>query len=335
MDKELLKKINIIVEDYIIYLHRKNALFLSNAAFFYHLNKDLALEAKEIEYENIKMSGYDTFKLVCEFYKKYYPEDLKKINTLFEDGTIDIYYYDELKEEQIYIDYYKNQFRQGFDRDHLYINIPLEGIILDYQRVIHEIRHFLNCPKEGRKIFNDTLTEGLSIFDELIALDFMCENFGNIAHILKNNYIVKMLNLSKYACFISKVVLLKDKLGEINEENYKLLYDETGLDDFIKLCNDVFSDIDSYEDINADICNWYSFGAMIALFMYKNYKEDENYLNKFKELNKAMLENKEIVECLEIVNIDLLSDDIIDILKSNAIEQANLINKQATKQNAI
>ena len=39
--------------------------------------------------------------------------------------------------------------------DHLYINIPLEGIILDYQRTIHEIRHCLNAPSKGRKISND------------------------------------------------------------------------------------------------------------------------------------------------------------------------------------
>jgi len=335
MDKELLEKINRVTEDYINYLYRKNSLFLFNMAFFLELNKNLNVEAKPVDYEYIKMSGYDTFKLVWEFYKKYYPEELEKVKKLFDDGTIDIYYYDELKEEQIYFDYRTTQFRQGYKNDHLYINIPLEGIVLDYQRIIHEIRHSLNAPSEGRRPDNDILTEGLSIFDEIICLDFMSEKIGNIGHILKNNYIVKMLGLSNYVSFTTKVILLKERLGSVSIENYKLLYGEEGLEDFIKLCNQEFKYIESYEDISAETCNWYSFGAMIALFMYKKFKEDENYLSKVKELNKAMLENKEIVECLKIVGINLQGDDIIHMLKNTAIEQANLIGKQINKQNTI
>lgn len=335
MEEQLLSKINSIIEDYINYLNRRNFLFLLNAGFFLKLNKNIDLDAKKIEYEDIKMSGYDTFKLVRSFYEKYYSDELKEIKKIFDEGIFDIYYFDELEEEQIYVDFEQRQFRQGYRDGHPYINIPLEGTILDYQRVVHEIRHQLNYPNKGRGMSNDILTEGLSIFDEIIALDFISDKVDDMAYILKNNYVIEMIKMSKYVSFIARLVLLKDKLGYINIENYKLLYEKEGLEDFIQECGEKFKNINSYEDINADVCNWYSFGVMIALFMYKNFKEDENYLNKVKELNKAMKDNMNIVGCLNIIGLHLMDDNIIEKLKTNTIEQLSLINEQATKQNTI
>lgn len=330
MDEKLIKKMNDILNDYINYLNKVNPIFLQNAAFFCELNS-LKIDIKKIDFEPIKMNAFDTFNLIKKFYARYHPDEIEEVEKLFNGGVFNIHYRDELEEEKIYLTKDDIISCQRIIENHPDINISLSGDIWDYQKVIHEIRHQLNQPINGRSPSNDNLTEGISIFDEFLALDFINEKLENVKF-LKNNYIYELLLNSNYISFICKLINIKEKLGLVNLENYELLYGLADQEEFIDKCNMIFSEIDSYKEIKADEYNWYTFGVLIAMFMYKKYKDDKSYLEKIRKLNQAAKENLYLERCLEIVNIDLYDDDIIEILKDTLYEQIKLITTEEVKK---
>ena len=327
MEKVDFKKLNEIIYDYIDYLRIHNPLFLYNVEFFYELhkpNKDFSLN--RVEYIPIKMNALDTFKLVKDFYEIYHKGELKTIEELFNDGIFNIYYLDELKDEQIYIDDNEHRFRQSYRNGVCSINLPLEGNINDFAPVIHEIRHQLNCPNEGRSLENDMLTEALSIFDEIIGLDFLGESIEkDEPNKIKQNYISYLVNEFGYVYFISKLVNLKERLGYINIENYNMLYaGEKFNDKAANNCDYICEKLKTFKNIKADEVSQYTFGVFLSLFMYDKYKQDNSYLDKVKKLNMALKNNENIAACLRLVDINLEDENVIDELRKNLINELKL-----------
>lgn len=318
MEKEDYKMVNEIIEDYINYLYRYNYVFLENASFFHELTnnyEDFIVKSEPFKYK--KMNATDSFKLVRQFYDYYYKEEKEELENLFNSGVFDIYYVDELIKEKIYLEPFEYTFSQGTINNNFYIRLPLFGNIRDVHLIIHEVRHQLNQPKEGRNIENDTLTETLSMFDEILAYDYFKELLDDEVKInLKKRYFDNFSSIIPEVNFVTKLLIIKTKLGEISLEHYNMLFDEITEEELEDKLNK-YLNVDSYKKIKTDFKNWYVLGLFLISFMHQEYLKNPNYLEQVKELNKRVKNNEDVLSCLKVVNIDLSKQGIIEELRQS------------------
>lgn len=325
MEKNDYKKLNEIMEDYINYLARYNYIFLYNAEFFHQLTTNYEeFEISSDEHNYQKINATNSFKLVKEFYLKFYPEEIEKLEQLFNSGVFEIYYIDELYEEKLYLTKEDILFRQGKKDGHSFIKLPLTGDIRDIHLIIHEIRHQLNEPDENRDIDNDTLTETLSMFDEILALDYFKDRLTEDTYKkLKKYYFHNFYKLFNNVNFITELIMVKRILGEISIENYKMLFDKVNEDALEYDLKKFLNTHESYHSIDAHIQNWYVFGLFLISFMHQEYQKDTKYLDKVKQFNESVKNNGYINDCLKLVDIDLTDDDIIDKLRKSLKSEIN------------
>jgi len=317
--EEKIKKLNEIIEDYINYLYRCNPMLLDNAEFFFLLTKyEEGLVMEKENYVFQKTNAIDSFNIVKEFINKNYPENNAELEQLFKSGLFDIYYLDELAEEKIYLTKEEKTFCQNNSK----ITLPLFGDTRDIPCIMHEIRHQLNQPNKKRGLSNDMLTEGLSIFDEFLIFDFLKDklNEEEINKLIRINLnaLIRGFGIVNFVC---KMIIIKNKLGYINLENYNILFKGNDLEQTIKNVNLFLKQHNSYKDIDIHIQVWYVFGVCIASFMHQKYIENNDYLEKFKLLNEKVKNNHQILECLDIVGIDLNDPNIFSTLRNSVIKE--------------
>lgn len=317
---ESLDLLNNIIEDYMNYLHKKSSLFLDNICFFGALSeyyKDY--EITDVECEVKKMNAVDSFNIIKELYDKYYKEEIPRIEELFNGGHFNVFYKDEVEEEKIYVED-ETRFCQVYDN----INLPLNGDITDVFSIAHEMRHLLNYPSEGRNPSNDILTESLSMFDETLVFDILEEkmNKQEIDKMRLKWYKNRTKNFA-YVNFICILIYLKQQLGYINVENYKIRFGSKNLKDDIKNCERILSSYNKSKCIDAHIYNKYVFGIFLASYMHQQYLKDSKFLDKIKTLNLKIKNNENIIESLKAIDLNINNFDTINILIDSLKSEIN------------
>ena len=301
MTKEQLLKINVVLEDYLNYLYKVNPLLLDNINFFENLFYPFEFECNiKLKFKNI--SATETFKLVLEFYKKYYKEDIDYIKDLFDKGFFSISYASETT---------KDSCQYG-----KFIDFVFYSKTIDLNMVAHELRHLLNSPETRRNCDNDALTEGLSLFDELLFCDFLKDKIG--IDEVKN---LELFNFYKsYDYMINSYMVLhllniKNNYSYLNEKNYIEYFNSTK-EEYNSVCSYFLNKYNSYEDITLHTDFFYGFGNFISHYIFNKFKENPEFLNKFKKLNSLVKENKSVSECLNAIDIDITSINIISDLRN-------------------
>lgn len=108
-----------------------------------------------------------------------------------------------------------------------------------------------------------------------------------------------------------KIYLIYFLYGEVSKENYKLHYrEEQGYDN----SKNVFLELRKQNQDGIFNIIWYSIATM-SLYSYKRYKEDNNYIEKLKELNTKINTNISLEDALKIIDIKLDAESLNKILE--------------------
>lgn len=318
-----IKKLNEIIEDDLGYLNKSYPILLELSKFLYKLTLplDTNLDMKINNYYFTKMNASESFKIVKEFIDKYYPEDSSYLNKLFNSGIFNIKYIDDINSQ---IEKEKIGSWQGKDC----INIHLFGDSRDIVIIMHEIRHILNDPTDktykNRNLVNDLFTEGLSVTDEFLIANYYKTEYSSLeADNLMNYSMFTCLRRLSYVNFVLKLILIKDNLGYINIENYKILFGSSDFDNDLKLCRIFLSQTNSYKDITLITDVWYVLGLFIASYLYNDYLNTGS-ISKFKKVNESLILNKNFYEIFSTMGLNILYDEeVISILRSNLTSLIN------------
>lgn len=325
MTEEQYEIIDSIIEDYICHY---DVFFGYNSSFFYNLyinKKELNINEEKLPYQ--KSSATETLKKIKEYYSKFYPEVLEKLDKAFNSGIFNIHYRDEdLDLDDLYL---SSKEDIVFYQNENIINIPLFGDVRDIMITAHEIRHFLNQPNEAaRNNINDLLTEGLSQFEEYQILEFLY-NKGEINYKDRLKYynyeIIKFKNLRRNVIFILELIITKQQLGKINLENYRFLFKNNDTKIFEANCESFLND---HGDFEAN--NWHLLGHFLNAYMIEQYENSDNFIEKFKKLNDKLLNNSGI-ECLNDIGLDFNSDQVISRLDESMKYLESKFCKEKTK----
>lgn len=325
------KEINEFLNKFFLHYHPRRPLLFENIKGIYtlisYLNDNMEpLELEDIDFREVKEATLEEkINLIEDFYKSIeVPFDFNKIiqNGTFEiirtNPLYDILNYELIRGSNNYYGEYKS------------IEVYNNGLLTDSIIWIHEISHYRNQTEDGRGQVNSLLTELLAFTESFIYVDYL-ENQGykKEAIAFKISEYKNFYNIIKAAYLSVRIYLLYFLLGEISKENYKYLYKE---DESYEKALNVFENLKEQAQDKIFTIIWYSIGA-ISMYNYEKYKEDNNYIEKLKELNDK-IESMTLEEVLKIMDIKLDRESLskiheaINKFKNRIIEeQSNYIKK--------
>ena len=206
------------------------------------------------------------------------------------------------------------------------ININESGYLLDTVAWIHEFRHFLNYPNHKRNQVSYALTESVSFIEEFMFLDYL----EKIGYIYDSSY-CKFETLNMFYVFaidsypISKLLSIYVNKGFVSKENYNNTFNDDRFEDLLSECVSVLKDDTSHYIDGVR----YSIGALLALYMYSNYKKDKSYLKTILEFERHINDN-DLELCLNILGltgIDKYSLDKIIIAINEYLDKLNYLRR--------
>lgn len=298
---------------------------------YQHLGNYIENNKEETEWNKIKKSTFIEYApIIDKFYK-----DLNiniNLNELVENGTIDLY--PRSLEELIEV---KGKCLNGFnDYEGKYKTVYIynNGLITDSAILVHELSHYRNQPDIKRSQVNNLFTEALAFTEELIYLDYI----NDLGYTYEaNNLKYKIIETFKYIIgnnyALTKLHLLYNEIGKISKEDYELLfkmydYDniintfkeiikdtKTNINDFDK---DILEDKDIMNKLRIDFINdlLYTVAAPLSIYMYEEYKKDNNFINSIKLLNDTLMNintnNKTVIECLNIIGLSNYNEESLN-----------------------
>ena len=290
-DDFVIKTINDLIENGKLY--GKQEFVLNNIENIFKLIR--LIEKKQIEFKDEKIekeiSLEETIKIINDFLKEI--EINIDINKLIENKTIR--FIEEKNKNKQGKSYYDEKQKRKI------IDIVKRKDILMLAVIIHEIMHYTNQPKDGkRNTTSDFLTEAISYSFELISMDkFLKTKYREDAiYVIKNVlYSLKYCANYSYSAALSLCIykenkkLTKENIEEIIKfENYK-----NEMTNFIK------------NKYNLAYNTWNLIGYYLAIYIYIEYKKDKSFMNKIKELNDS-INTKKFSECLKIIDINNIND---------------------------
>lgn len=343
MDKEntIEKEINQFLKNLFNTSYNENKIFLNNLkniyiliSFLYNNLEKLDIDTKDLR--NTTRKDYvEKTQLINDFYKSLGINF--KVNDIEKNGTLNILETNEPKDATSQLTYGNNNYifyeRRSFNfktkedniisrNYHKAINVYNNGLLIDSIIWVHEISHYKNQPKEKRHEVNDILTELIAYTEELLYIDYL-ENIGyeeeaKIFKIMEYQNLYSILNFSYY---IIKITLLYYLLGNVNKENYLLLYKEDkSYNKALELFNKGKNDI--------RLCYHYSI-AIISLYNYIEYKKDKSFLANLKRLNKEIMNyNISLENALKIINLKLDRESLNKILDRINIYRNSLLEER-------
>lgn len=222
------------------------------------------------EYEFTKMNLNSQVELVKEFYE-YYNINID-IDSLIANGCINFKFTDEieLKGNNSYVG--KDEFKV--------INCTYSGHLVDSIILVHELSHYRNQTDNGRTITNEFFTEGLSIYDELLYMEFLKTKGYLIDSNLSFDMMMYTCNyISENNLAILKILNLYRKFSNVDKENYNLLYNDCNYEESIELMRSDIDYIDLYQQL------YYCFGWFIGFYLHSKFdkKLDYTYINSLHE----------------------------------------------------
>ncbi len=297
--------INTFIDSFLSFHHERNNLLCENINVLYDLSifvNRLAYfkeQVEQIDWHKVKKSFFlQNLELIDNFYQSIGISF--KTNDIIKDGTINIItndFEETLKNESSKLLEGHNNYRGK----HKSIDIYNNGLITDSIVWIHEISHYRNQTENERSQVNHLLTESLAHTTELIYLDYL-EKLGytyesyHIRNILLNTF-----NFISYRTYtLTKMYLLYQELGDTSKESYKYYYKDDK--DYEKIRNRFINTIEEDQDAIFK-SSWYTLSGTLSIYMYERYKIDNNFLMSIEKLNNALLTDRSMHECLNIIGI--------------------------------
>lgn len=322
---ELENKINLFLNEFLCFHHKRNNLLFDNLDIFLVLAYLFEDETKEFLENNKHRLNFDLlmtidFKEKMDLIKSFYKEIEIDFNldVVINNGVLDVVTTDtnEVVKNRDYKSLLSgvNNYIANFKSIEVYNN----GLVTDAVILVHELSHYRNQPNGGRNQINNLLTEALAFTEELIFLDFLEKNgYFYESHILKYMELDNFFKMLEILYPLLNLYLVYDKTGFISKENYEFIFEnnenyEDCLEDFIKIIDKNPDEI--FERI------WYLVASVLSIYMYISYKDDKYYIEKIKKLNNN-LNSLDINECLKLIGFDnddgyLTKDNINKIIES-------------------
>lgn len=225
--------------------------------------------------------------------------------------------------------------------EQIQVDVYDSGLLYDSITWIHELKHFQNQPLGDRSQISFVLTEGLSFTEELIYTDFL-EKLGYNYEA----YISKYDTFSNFSVFLEdaypmiKMLSVYVNYGEISKQNYEKAYPndeyENDIDEVLTLLTE---DAEDFFNLIR-----YSVASALSIYMYEEYKKDNNFIVKINEFEKAINTANSINECLNIIGLSGLNKESLNKIESslntfkkelNNIIQSNTINLFNIEKNKV
>lgn len=167
------------------------------------------------------------------------------------------------------------------------MNINLEMTIFDSMIMIHEIMHYLNQPDDDRSINNHLLTEALSFGVETIYLDSIVNSkykedaIDCLINIARSNYMQMNIGYDIY-----KIIYFYKEKKDLSKEKYEEMFDD---DNYQRMLDN----FDEYILTRKSIFNytWNVLGYPLAVYLFEEYKKDNNFTQKILEFNNSLFGN--------------------------------------------
>ncbi len=320
--KERLKEIECLVNDFFISKDSANQLVINNVEDYYTLAVILKVcfqtfqKEEEFDFKSKNIAKSNLFKnieIVSGFYKEYNINF--DIDEIIKDGTIEFLNCEPLR-PMYGKSYYENEKRL--------IDSCNNGLVTDSVTLMHEICHFRNQPLKGRYLTSFTLTETVSYAEEFVFFDYL----SKIGYEYESDvYKAKLFNISyKLAvdmCAIYKFAMLFQTLGSLSKESYQFYFRESSnyeqelkiVDDFIK------------NKEHPTIASKYIMAVALGLFMYNEYKNNEEFMTNIENLH-TMINNERIIDCFKSMNLGSLEADDLEKVYNAVYEEAYLLSNK-------
>ena len=297
MEKNKELDINEFLNEFLNKYHEKDNVLFDNVGIFYSMSQFLRRQTSiEIPKEGAdwskisKSTFFRNIELVDDFFKKLGIQF--EINKILNDGTIDI----------ITTDYEKIMYGlNNYLGEHKAIKIYNNGYIIDPIVWVHEISHYRNQTDKRRTQVNDLLTESLAHTTSLLYTFFL-EDKGYIyeANFYRYNILNTFYNVSCDAYTISKIFNLYELLGDTSKETYRYFYKTD--EDYEKVKKD-FTEIITKSPMRINDLLWYTLSGILSIYMYEQYRKDNNFITKIEELNTCLLGSDSLEKCLSTIGI--------------------------------
>lgn len=336
---EIEKIANKFLNDFYKFNHPREKILFENIKEIYalisYLNNNIEpLELEDIDFrEGNEATLEEKIHLIEDFYKTIgVPLDFNKI---IQDGTFEI-----IRTNPIY-DILESELTYGLNRyygEHKSIEVYNNGLLTDSIIWVHEISHYRNQTDKERGELNNLLTELLAITESFIYVDYLeKQGYKKEAIMFKISEYKILYSVVKKAYLSLRIYLLYFLIGEVSKENYKYLYKE---DDSYEDALRMFEKLKERDHDEIFIIIWYSIGT-ISMYNYERYKEDNNYIEKIKELNDKIQTNITLEEVLKIMDIRLDGESLskildgINVFKNRLVEEeSNYIKKLEIYKNS-
>lgn len=204
------------------------------------------------------------------------------------------------------------------------ISVVLEGSFLDGIVLVHELMHYLNQSDIKRSFCSNLFTEAISYGAESIYVFSFSEDFCSLDNKLYFNGMFHTIYSYFYQIYyIYKIILLYKRKGDIKESLYDEMFSDKGflitMEEFDKFVSEKNSILSSTS---------YVIGFTLAIYLFMEYRKDQNSFDLLLKLNDTILNNDNISvqECL--IKIGFSSeDDFIKKIKNSLNEFLKFISE--------
>lgn len=299
---------------------------------------------EEFDWDKIEKSSFiEYIPLVEEFYKQL---DINlNINQLL-NNTIKIKSRspEELTNTKCKLLNGTNKYENG----HKIIEIYDNNLITDSITLVHELSHYRNQQDIKRNQANNLLTESLAFAEEFIYLDYLKSlGYEYETNIIKNKVTETFFFTAADAYPLVKLHLLFSQSGEISEENYVQLFKYNDYKDIIGVLKEIISEQNNnITDFDKEILQdeeimdtlsdnfisdlYYILAAPLSIYMYEEYKKDNRFIEKTKELNDN-LNTKDVIGCLNIIGITGYNEESLNKVSEAFKSYISELEKDKTK----
>lgn len=301
--------INELLNDFLNRNNERDDLLLDNVNVFYEMSKfinkqmDFEIPKSAVDFSKLsKSTFFYNIELIDDFFKTMKIQF--KTDEIVRDGTLEI----------ITTDY--EIVMNGINKyigDHKAITVYNNGYITDSIVWVHEISHYRNQPEGKREQVNCLLTEVVAHAMELIYTDYL-ENKGYIYEANFGRYdILHSFHAASYKAYILlKIIILYQILGDTSEESYSYLYGKNKHYDELK---NEFINIINKGPATMYNAFLYTLSGALSVYMYNQYRKDNNFINNIEELNTSLLNGDDINKCLRIIGITGYNEESLDKIK--------------------